>query len=106
MSTFIMFGKYSQDSIKGISAERSDKAINLVREVGGDIRAGYALLGETDLVLITDFSLFLSDSSITDDISCGLTDGESSSLVAENRPLCLSYATFFSKPLNSPSNIA
>ena len=55
MATFIMFGEYSTDSIKKISAERSVKATALIADLGGEIKAGYALLGETDLVLVVDF---------------------------------------------------
>jgi uncharacterized protein with GYD domain len=55
MSTFLMFGKYSQDSIKEISAARTSKANQLVADNGGSVKSGYALLGETDLVLIVDF---------------------------------------------------
>lgn len=55
MSTFIMFGKYSQDSIKEISAERTQKANQLISDNGGSIKSGYALLGDTDLVLVVDF---------------------------------------------------
>ena len=55
MSTFFMFGKYSTDSIKEISAERTTKANQLVSDNGGTVKSGYALLGETDLVLIVDF---------------------------------------------------
>jgi uncharacterized protein with GYD domain len=55
MSTFIMFGKYSQDSIKEISAERTQKASQLISANGGSVKSGYALLGETDLVLVVDF---------------------------------------------------
>ena len=55
MSTFIMFGKYSQDSIKEISAERTQKANQLISDTGGSIKSGYALLGDTDLVLVVDF---------------------------------------------------
>ena len=55
MSTFLMFGKYSQDSIKEISAARTGKANQLVVENGGSVKSGYALLGETDLVLVVDF---------------------------------------------------
>ena len=55
MSTFLMFGKYSSDSIKDISAERTTKANKLISENGGSVKSGYALLGETDLVLIVDF---------------------------------------------------
>jgi uncharacterized protein with GYD domain len=50
-----MFGKYSSDSIKEISAERTGKANQLIADNGGSVSAGYALLGETDLVLIVDF---------------------------------------------------
>jgi uncharacterized protein with GYD domain len=54
MATYIMFGKYTQDSIKVIDASRSAKAKELIKENGGEILAGYALLGKTDLVLIME----------------------------------------------------
>lgn len=55
MQTFFMFGKYSSDSVKEISAERTVKAAAVIGDGGGKLRAGYALLGKTDLVLIVDF---------------------------------------------------
>lgn len=55
MPTYIMFGKYSPGSIKEISAERTQKANQLISENGGSVKSGYALLGETDLVLVADF---------------------------------------------------
>jgi uncharacterized protein with GYD domain len=55
MATFCVFGKYSSDAIKEISAERTEKANALLDKLGGKIIAGYALLGETDLVIIVDF---------------------------------------------------
>jgi uncharacterized protein with GYD domain len=54
MATYLMFGKYSADSIKGISAERTGKANAVLQKYGGEMKAGYALLGEHDLVLIVD----------------------------------------------------
>lgn len=54
MATFFMFGKYSSDSVKEISAERTVKASAIVSDLGGEIKAGYALLGKTDLVLIVE----------------------------------------------------
>ena len=54
MATYIMFGKYSQDSIKIIDAKRTEKAKELIKEYGGEIKSGYALLGKTDLVLIME----------------------------------------------------
>lgn len=55
MSTYVMFGKYSSDSIKDISAERTQKALKVVADCGGSVGSGYALLGETDLLLLADF---------------------------------------------------
>ena len=55
MAIYIMFGKYSSESMKEISAERTDKGEALIKDNGGKVKAGYALLGEIDLVLITEF---------------------------------------------------
>ena len=55
MSIYFMMGKYSADSIKEISADRTEKTIRLIREVGGEVKAMYALLGEYDALLIVNF---------------------------------------------------
>jgi uncharacterized protein with GYD domain len=55
MGTFFMFGEYSAESIKGISAERTVKATALIEKFGGEVKSGYALLGNVDLVLIVEF---------------------------------------------------
>jgi uncharacterized protein with GYD domain len=55
MAIYIMLGKYSPESTKEISAERTDKAEALIKDNGGKVKAGYALLGAIDLVLITEF---------------------------------------------------
>ncbi len=49
-----MFGKYSAESIKGISAERTKKANDIILKLGGKIVAQYALLGDKDLVFIVN----------------------------------------------------
>jgi uncharacterized protein with GYD domain len=54
MATFVMFGNYSNESIGDISPKRTKKAEALIRNNGGEVVAGYALLGKTDLVLIVD----------------------------------------------------
>ena len=54
MTTFFMFGKYSSDSVKEISAKRTLKATTVIGDLGGEIKAGYALLGKSDLVLIVE----------------------------------------------------
>ena len=55
MAAYFLFGKYSQDSINKISAQRTNEAVALIGKNGGKLNAGYALLGEHDLVLIVDF---------------------------------------------------
>ena len=54
MATYLMFGKYTYAGLKEISAERTDKTLALIKDHGGEFKAGYALLGENDLVLIVD----------------------------------------------------
>jgi uncharacterized protein with GYD domain len=54
MATYVLFGKYSQDSIKQISPKRTAKAEKLVKKNGGEIKAGYALLGKVDLVIVLE----------------------------------------------------
>ncbi|HUT19526.1 MAG TPA: GYD domain-containing protein [Anaerolineae bacterium] len=55
MATYIMFGKYSLDAVKKISAERTEKADALIKANGGTLKAAYAVLGEYDLILIAEF---------------------------------------------------
>jgi uncharacterized protein with GYD domain len=55
MAIFLMFGKYSIDAVGKISAERTKNAAAVIGDSGGEVKAAYALLGETDLVLIVEF---------------------------------------------------
>lgn len=55
MATFFMFGKYSSEALKQMSAERTDRAVSLIKKFGGEVKSMYALLGEQDLALIVDF---------------------------------------------------
>lgn len=55
MTTFFMFGKYSVDAARAASAKRTEKAVTVIQSIGGELKAAYALLGQTDLVLIVDF---------------------------------------------------
>ena len=56
MNTYLMFGKYSSEAIKGISSRRTEEANRLIAENGGEIVAQYTLLGENDLLFIVKFS--------------------------------------------------
>ncbi|HOP77322.1 MAG: GYD domain-containing protein [Thermogutta sp.] len=54
MATFVMLGKYSPEALRQISAERTEKFVKTIAELGGSVRAMFATLGEVDLVLIVD----------------------------------------------------
>jgi uncharacterized protein with GYD domain len=49
-----MFGKYTPESVKGISAQRTENCINIIKKSGGEVKSMYVLLGENDLVFIVD----------------------------------------------------
>jgi uncharacterized protein with GYD domain len=55
MPIFMMFGKYSRESLKEVSAERTKKAVRIISANGGKVISMYAVLGEHDLVLTLDF---------------------------------------------------
>jgi uncharacterized protein with GYD domain len=48
MATFILFGKYSADALKGVSGARTKKAAALVKKLKGKVIGMYAMLGEKD----------------------------------------------------------
>ena len=54
MPTFMMLGKYTPEALKGVSPERTDKAVELIRKNGGKVISMYSVLGEQDLVFILD----------------------------------------------------
>jgi uncharacterized protein with GYD domain len=50
MATFFMFGKYSHEAMKALSAERTQQAVSEIKKLGGEVNAMHVLLGEYDLV--------------------------------------------------------
>jgi uncharacterized protein with GYD domain len=55
MATYFMFGIYSADAMDDISADRTAAAEKLIKSYDGKITSMYALMGEEDLILITEF---------------------------------------------------
>lgn len=55
MNTYLLFGKYSLEALKGISRKRTIEANKIIKENGGEIIAQYMLLGENDLLFIIKF---------------------------------------------------
>jgi uncharacterized protein with GYD domain len=50
MTTFFMFGTYTTEAIKEISIRRTEKVIETIQQLGGNVTGMYALLGEFDLM--------------------------------------------------------
>ena len=55
MPIFMMFGKYSPEAMKEISAGRTKKAMALIKAHGGKVISMYAVMGEHDLVFTLEF---------------------------------------------------
>jgi uncharacterized protein with GYD domain len=54
MATYLMFGKYSAEALKGMSAKRTSDAKALIKKHGGELKSAWAVLGGTDLVMVVD----------------------------------------------------
>lgn len=54
MATFVMFGKYTAEGLKGFSAARTKKAADLIKKLGGEVLSMYATLGEHDLMCLVN----------------------------------------------------
>lgn len=52
MVTFLLFGKYSAQAMQEMSPARTQKAVELIKQLGGEVKGVYALLGKYDLVCI------------------------------------------------------
>jgi uncharacterized protein with GYD domain len=50
-----MIGNYSLEAMKEISRGRTTKATKIIQKCGGRILSGYATMGKTDLLVITEF---------------------------------------------------
>ena len=73
MATFLMFGKYTPEALKKISAERTKEAQEVIKKNKGKVISMYALLGETDLVFIVD--LPSTEAAITTSIALNKMSG-------------------------------
>ena len=55
MPIFMLFGKYTSESLKGVSSKRTEQAISLIEKNDGKVISMYAVLGEHDLVFTLGF---------------------------------------------------
>lgn len=56
MAAFVMFGTYSQESLRQINPKRTQEAAVLIKKCGGEMKDMWALLGDRDLLLVADFA--------------------------------------------------
>jgi len=54
VAMYLMFGDYSLEGVKQVSAQRTKEATALIEKHGGKLVAGYAMLGKHDLLLIVE----------------------------------------------------
>jgi len=54
MAMFFMLGRYSPESLKSITARRTEQAVGLIEKFNGQVTAMYALLGPYDLILVVN----------------------------------------------------
>lgn len=54
MAEFILIGKYSSESIKQVSPDRTKQANEQIEKLGGKIKSIHALLGEKDLIILAE----------------------------------------------------
>jgi uncharacterized protein with GYD domain len=50
MAIFFMFGNYTPEARREMSAARTQQAINVIQKLGGEVNAMHALLGPYDLL--------------------------------------------------------
>lgn len=50
MATFFMFGKYTPEARREMSAKRTQQAVEAIKKLGGEVKAMHALLGPYDLL--------------------------------------------------------
>jgi len=55
MPIFMLFGKYTNEAIRGISPERTEHAAQIIKDNGGKVISMFAVMGEHDLVFTLDF---------------------------------------------------
>jgi uncharacterized protein with GYD domain len=56
MQTFYLFGKYTPNAVKNISAVRTEECVRIIEQLGGEIILLDALLGQFDLAVIAKFA--------------------------------------------------
>jgi uncharacterized protein with GYD domain len=69
MATYLMFGTSTQAARDAVSAKRTEDALALIKKHGGELKAGYATLGEVDFVIVVD----LPDTERAIQVSLGLS---------------------------------
>lgn len=54
MTTFVLLGRMSVESMNQISPQRTVDALALIKKYGGELKSGYVMLGKYDVILVVD----------------------------------------------------
>ncbi len=55
MAEYLLLGKYSFEAVKGITPDRTKKAVELIERYSGKVISMHVLLGSYDLALLVSF---------------------------------------------------
>ena len=55
MPTYVTLFRYSSEGFKDLSEERRQQQISLIESHGGQVKEAYGLMGEWDVLIITEF---------------------------------------------------
>lgn len=55
MPTYVTLFKYSADGFKDLNEERRQQQVRLIESHGGRVSAAYGLMGDWDVLFITEF---------------------------------------------------
>ena len=58
MPTYVTLFRYSSEGFKDLSEERRQQQISLIESHGGQVKEAYGLMGEWDVLIITEFPDF------------------------------------------------
>ena len=51
MTTYFLIGKYTPEALRKASAQRTQKAYQIIQRLGGKVKSVHALLGADDLLI-------------------------------------------------------
>ena len=51
MDTYFLLGRYASEAVRNVSVDRTEKTLHLIKQLGGEVKSMYAVMGAYDVVL-------------------------------------------------------